>query len=589
MAASLQAELSALLGAAFAAEGLDAAYGRATTSDRPDLADFQCNGALAAAKAAGRRPRDLADAVAARVKDSALLAAVEVAGPGFLNLRLSDAALDRALGAMAAERGLGVPLASPRERIVVDFGGPNVAKPMHVGHLRSTIIGDSLQRLFRRLGHEVVSDVHLGDWGLQMGLVITEIAREKPGLPYFAAGANAPFPAASPVTIEELEELYPRASAAAKADAARNAEAQKATAELQAGRPGYRALWRHLVEVSRAAMTREFGRLDVHFDLWKGESDADPLIGEMIAAMRAKGIAEESEGALIVRVAQDGDKTELPPVILTSSQGTALYHTTDLATILDRVRSFSPDLILYVVDQRQHVHFEQVFRAARLAGLLDGTRAEHIGFGTVNGPDGKPFRTRAGGTMKLQDLIDMARAAAAERLEEAGLARDMPPGERDATAEAVGIAAVKFADLSAYRTSNYVFDLDRFIRFEGKTGPYLQYAAVRISSVLRKAAEEGRLVEGKVAIASPADRALALSLAAYGEALMSAAEKRAPNILCDYAFGLAQAFSRFYTEHHIVGEPDEALRASRLALARITRAVLEDALACLGIAVPERM
>lgn len=586
---SLTQSLSDLVGAAFAAEDLPAELGRVQRSDRPDLGQFQCNGAMQAAKIAKAPPRAVAERVAARLEQDPALAGVSVAGPGFLNFSYSDAVLRERVGALAADPRLGVPAAAPTGRVVLDFGGPNVAKPMHVGHLRSAIIGDALQRLFRHLGDAVTSDVHLGDWGLQMGMLISELEIRTPDLPYFAEGAEGPFPAESPVSLEDLERLYPEASAACKADPARNAQAQAATVALQSGRPGYRALWQHFVDVSVAAVRAEFARMGVRFDLWKGESDAQAAIAPLIARMREAGLAEESEGALVVRVAEEGDKNELPPVILQSSQGSALYHTTDLATILDRVSDTDPDLILYVVDQRQHVHFEQVFRAARKGAIAGRAALEHVGFGTVNGPDGKPFKTREGGVMKLEDLMEMARTRAAERIAEAGLAADLDADAKARIAHQIGVGAVKFADLSNHRLSAYIFDLDRFVQFEGKTGPYLQYAAVRIKSLLARAEAQGMKPGTQPSVESDSERALALELDGLQAAMRGAYEKRAPNILCEYVYGLAQAFSRFYTEHHILSEPDEGLRARRLALAHLTLRAVVQVLELLGIDVPDRM
>ena len=585
---SLLAELSATARAAFAAEGLPAELGQVQASDRPDLAQFQCNGALAAAKAAKANPRSIAEKIAARLKESPLVAEAAIAGPGFINLKLKDEALEARLQHIAAAPDEALPGSGKGKRAMVDFGGPNIAKPMHVGHLRSSIIGDSLQRLLRANGWTVMSDVHLGDWGLPMGQLISELAIRRPELPYFDAADRSPYPDESPVTMDDLEVLYPEASAACKADPARLEAARLATAELQAGRPGYRALWKHFHDATAVGLRREFASLGVVFDEWKGESDADPLIPEMIARLKEQGFAHMDEGALIVPVAENSDTKEVPPLILLKSDGAVLYGTTDLATIIDRVKSHDPDLILYVVDQRQHNHFEQVFRAAKKTGLAGRAELEHIGHGTVNGPDGKPFKTRAGGVMKLYELIAMATAEAEKRLAEAGLAADYPPDERAGIAKAVGVAAIKFADLMNNRVSNYIFDLERFTRFEGKTGPYLQYAAVRINSILRKAQNEGHAV-GAPVIRSDEERALALQLLAMPEELLAAEEKRAPNLICDYVFKLAQSFSRFYTEHHILSETDASLRAARLGLCALTLAQIERMLGLLGIEIPERM
>jgi arginyl-tRNA synthetase len=584
----LTAELSARAGRAFAAEGFAEELGAVQLSDRPDLAQFQCNGALAAAKLAKANPRAIAEKIAAHLSADPLFAKVEIAGPGFINLDMTDAALAERIGAMANDARLGAPDTGKGKTLVIDFGGPNVAKPMHVGHLRSAIIGDSLQRLFRANGWNVVSDVHLGDWGLQMGQLISEIGHRGISPVYFDAGYTGPYPIQSPVTMEDLEEIYPAAAAACKADPARLEEARLATAELQAGRPGYRALWQHFVGESEVGLTREYESLGVHFDLWKGEAAVDHLIAPMVEDLKARGLAVMSEGALVIPVTEPGDTKEMPPLILLKSDGAVLYGTTDLATIVDRVQTQNPDFILYVVDQRQHGHFEQVFRASKKAGLNGHAGLEHAGFGTMNGVDGKPFKTREGGVLKLYDLIAMATDEAAKRLAEQGLAEEYPLEERGAIAKAVGIASIKFADLSNHRISNYIFDLSRFTRFEGKTGPYLQYAAVRIQSILRKAESEG-YASGAPVMRSPEERRLALLLLSITEAMEGAEFKRAPNILCDYAFTLAQEFSRFYAEHHIMSEPDAELRAARLGLCALTLRTLSKVLDLLGIEIPARM
>ena len=576
---SLTGELSAVLARAFAAEGLAESFGLVTLSDRPDLAQFQCNGALAAAKAEKKNPRDIAVKIAARLKQNSRFAKVEIAGPGFINLDLSDSALTDLLAApqtIAASNG---------KTLLIDFGGFNIAKPLHVGHLRSTIIGDCLQRLYRANGWKVISDVHLGDWGLQMGQLISEIEQRGIAPVYFDASFQGPYPDISPVTMEDLEELYPAASAACKSDPARLDAARRATVELQDGRPGYRALWRHFVNVSEIGLARETGSLGVTFDLWNGESSVHELIAPMLEDLKKRGLAELSEGALVVSVADEGDKKPMPPLILVKSDGGVLYGTTDLATVMERVKDYDPDLILYVVDHRQHGHFEQLFRAARKTRMNGNAGMEHIGYGTMNGTDGKPFKTRAGGVMKLYDLIAMATVEANTRLAEQGLGTDYSAEEKDTIARQVGLAAIKFADLSNHRTTDYIFDLGRFSKFEGKTGPYLQYAAVRIQSILRKAKD----LSGTPAIHSPEERALVLQLLSMADILAAAEEKRAPNILCDYVFELAQRFSRFYAAHHILSESDAGLRGARLGLCARTLGVLAAILGLLGIEVPERM
>jgi arginyl-tRNA synthetase len=585
---ALQSELSAIAGAAFAAEGLSESFGQVQRSDRPDLAQFQCNGALAAAKAAKQNPRAIATKIADALKANPLFAKVEIAGPGFINLDLTDAALTERGVTLSKDAKLGAPATGTGKAMVIDFGGPNVAKPMHVGHLRSSVIGDSLQRLFRANGWTVTSDIHLGDWGLQMGQLISEIGHRGIAPVYFDANITGPYPEQSPVTMDDLEEIYPAASAACKADEARLAEARQATADLQSGRPGYRALWQHFYNVSKVGLDREFGSLGIHFDMWKGEASVDAITVPMVEDFKTRHIAVESEGALVIPVERNTDKKEMPPLILVKQDGAVLYGTTDLATIIDRVREQNPDLVLYVVDQRQHLHFEQVFRAAEKAGIAGKATLEHAGFGTMNGTDGKPFKTRAGGVMKLYDLIAMVTTEAEKRLAEQGLGADYAAEERADIAKKVGIATLKFADLSNYRLTDYIFDIERFSKFEGKTGPYLQYAAVRIQSILRRAAEQGFAV-GAPAIHSAEERALFLQLLALPDAMTAAEKGRAPNILCDYVFTLAQNYSRFYAEHHILSESDAALRAARLGLCKLTLDVLIKVLGLLGIEVPERM
>ncbi len=586
---SLSAILTEKVGAAFAGEGLPHDLGRVQVSDRPDLAQFQCNGAMAAAKIAKEAPRKIAERISERLKTDPAFEDVSLAGPGFINLSLRRPYLSEHVNKIAGAERCGV-AHQEAKRIVMDFGGPNVAKPMHVGHLRSTIIGDSLQRLARFLGHKVVSDVHLGDWGLQMGQLISEMEISHPDLPYFEPGAKGPFPKEPPVALEELEVIYPAASAACKADEGRRELARKATTELQAGRPGYRALWQHFVDVSLEAVRREFASLGVSFDLWYGESQVSDLVPQVIEKLKTSGLAEMSEGALIVRVAKNDDKRKVPPLILVNSEGGIGYHATDVATIVDRIETINPDLVLYIVDQRQELHFEQVFRSVALAKMDGKASFEHIGFGTMNGTDGKPFKTREGGVMKLFDLIGMAKDKALERLSEAGLADKYSSDEKDDVARKVALAAIKFADLSNYRRSDYVFDLDRFVTFEGKTGPYLQYAAVRIKSILRRAEEAG-ITFDQVAIdvQSVSEKDLVLAIDRLTDAIDTAFERRAPNVLAEYVYELAQAFSTYYGAHHILSEEDAKLRASRLHLAALTLRVFEQVLDLLGIEVPDRM
>jgi arginyl-tRNA synthetase len=584
----LKSQLSLATASVFAGLDLPVEAARVNPSDRPDLADFQCNGALSLAKALKANPRELATRIAAGFVDDARLKSLEIAGPGFLNFVLSDATLSERANAMAADERLGAPWVETRRKVIIDYGGPNVAKPMHVGHLRTAVIGESLKRIFRHLGDTVTGDAHFGDWGYQMGLLIVAVSDEQPDLPYFDAAFSGAYPSEAPVTLEDLERLYPLASNKGKADTDYRDRARKATRELQEGRAGYRALWAHFVAVSRTALIRDYGALDVHFDLWNGESDADPYVAPMIAELDAKGLLIDDQGARIIRVARADDKAEVPPMLVVSSEGSSMYGTTDLATIKQRRTEIDPDLILYCVDQRQAFHFLQVFRAAYLAGYaIEGT-LEHAANGTVNGPDGTPFKTREGGVLKLHDLITSAEEKASARLEEAGLGKDLAPEAFADTAHKVAIAALKFAELSNHRLTNYVFDLDRFMSFEGKTGPYLLYQAVRMKSILRKAADQG-LAAGEITIAEPAERELVLLLDGYDGALKETYLKRAPNILADHVYRLAQGFSKFYAACPVLVGEDAALKVSRLALVSLTLRQLEKGLELMGLSAPEQM
>ena len=542
-------DLASMLGQAcadaFEELGFDRKWGAVRRSDRPELADYQCNGAMGSAKQAGKVPRDVAGEVAAKISAHPAVASVDVAGPGFLNIRVSNAALSEHAEFIRSDEKCGASLAPDPQVTIIDFGGPNVAKPMHVGHLRSAVIGDTLQRLLKFLGDDVTSDTHLGDWGLQMGHLVTELYDEQPDLIYFDETFTGPYPEQPPVTIDDLARLYPAASSKAKSDEARNERSQLAVAELQEGRPGYRALLKHFIDVSVAALKVDYGFLNVSFDLWKGESDVDHLIPGVIEDFKGKNLSAEDDGAIIVDISKEGEnipiekdgkirmKNAMPPIMLVNSRGGTGYHTTDLATIKDRMNMTPlPERMLYVVDARQALHFEQVYRAADKVGYIAEDKLEHIGFGTVNGTDGKPFKTREGGVLRLADLNAMALAEAQKKIDEAGkLPEDMPAEERADVAACVALAALRFADLQNTRTTNYVFDLDRFTSFEGKTGPYLLYASVRIKSLLRRAKDEA-LAFGDISVESDAERALVLALDGFGHALLQARAKRMPHILC---------------------------------------------------------
>lgn len=598
----LATQLARACSAAFEAEGLDTRWGAVKQSDRPELADFQCNGCMGAAKQAGINPRELAAKIAPRISEHPVVERVDVAGPGFLNITVGSAALGEQATWIGADDRAGGGSVDQVEKIVVDFGGPNVAKPMHVGHLRSAVIGDTLVRLLRFLGDDVTGDVHLGDWGLQMGLLIAAVMDEQPDLPYFNADSSGPYPSEPPVSMEDLSRLYPMASARSKEDEAYAKRAQQAVAEMQAGRPGYRALLKHFIDVSVAALKVDYGFLDVSFDLWKGESDVDPLIAPMIEALKSDGFAKEDDGAWIIEIAKDGENVEtagkdgqprlknpMPPFMLVNSRGATGYHATDLATIKDRVDTIGPDRMFYVVDQRQALHFEQVYRAADKVGYLAKDRLEHLGFGTVNGADGKPFKTREGGTLRLADLNQMALDEATKRIGETGLSGEFDDDEKAQIGELVARSALRFADLQNQRTTNYVFDLERFTSFEGKTGPYLLYAAVRMKALLRRAAEEG-VIPGEIRIEAPEERKLVLALDGFALALRLAREKRMPHFVCEHVYGLSQAFSAFYSACPILKDGvDGNARASRIALCKVVLHQLEAGLGILGITAPERM
>jgi len=593
----LASALSTANAAVFAELGLDPKHADVRRSDRPDLGEFQANGALAVAKAAGKKPQEVAQSVAAAWSATDLAPAPSIAGPGFLNFKVTAEALAKRAQAVADDPKAGATPVDQKRRVVVDYGGPNVAKGMHVGHLRASIIGESIKRIYRFRGDEVWGDAHFGDWGFQMGLVITALEDELGGFDD-RAKLEARL---KTLTLEQLEAIYPAYAAKVKdGDVDVRDRARRATAQLQGGSELHRTIWKAMHDVSMAAQKRDFASLGVDFDLWLGESDADPLIPDMVKDLEAKGLLEEDQGARILRVAGPGEtkkkklddgkvvEVESPdPLLVVSSEGSAMYGTTDLATILQRVRDQNPDMILYCVDQRQADHFEQVYRAAAKAGYIAREKLEHVGFGTMNGADGRPFKTRAGGVLKLQDLIEQAEEKARERLRENEIGADFSKEEFQDVADKVAIAAIKFADLSNFRGTSYVFDLDRFMSFEGKTGPYLLYQAVRIKSILRKA-EEQDMTAGPIAVEHEAERALALALDAFDGALRAAYDKKAPHFLAEHAYALAQAFSGFYSNCPIL--PSEgAVRASRLALAAATLKQLTLTLELLGIEAPERM
>jgi arginyl-tRNA synthetase len=573
---SLQTHLSELAGKAFADLGLPADLGEVLPSQRPELAQYQCNGAMAAAKQADKPPREIATAVADSLATHPEVAGSDVAGPGFININLTDEALAAWANRTADGDHLGFDTASDPLRVLVDYAGPNVAKAMHVGHLRATIIGDSLARLFAFAGHDVIRDPHFGDWGFQMGLLIATVQEQ---------GLDP-----RQITLEDLQRLYPEATTRAGKDTEFAERARITTVALQQGDEQALAIWRQMKAVSEESQRRDFASLGIEFDLWYGESDVADRLKPLVERLDEAGVAEESDGALVVRVDLPGDNREWPPLILLSRAGGFLYSTTDVATVAMRVENLGVKLMLYVVDRRQADHLAQVFRAARKAGIApDDVEMEHIGFGTMNGPDGKPFKTREGGVVRLGDVIDMIKTAARQRLDEAHIAEDYPEVERELIARQVGVAALKFGDLINNRASDYVFDLERFSSFEGKTGPYLQYAAVRIRSILRKAEERGFEPGAIIAPTIDVERDLILELFRFPEVVQRGIDLRAPNHIAEYAHALAGQWNRFYDRCHILNEADADRRGSWLSLAAWTENTLETLLYLLGIEVPHRM
>ena len=574
---------------AFAAAGFDEKYAMVTRSNRPDLCEFQCNGAMACAKVYKKKPIDIANAVLEQAKDSTMFSEISAVMPGFINIRLNPVWLAGHIQKISEDKKFGLNEAAYPETIIVDCGGANVAKPLHVGHLRSAVIGESVQRLARYMGHKVISDVHLGDWGLQMGLIITELQERKPDLVYFDQDYSGDFPEEAPFTISELEDIYPAASKKSKEDEAFAERAHQATLKLQQGYAPYRALWRHIMNVSLKDLKRNYDNLNVHFDLWKGESDADPYIPALIQDFIDKGLAYESNGALVVDIAEEGDSREYPPCIIRKSDGAALYATSDLATLVQREQDYQPDRYIYVVDKRQELHFIQVFRAAKKAGIVpQETKMIFLGFGTMNGKDGGPFKTREGGVMRLEYLIRDINEAVCEKIREKD---KVPEEEIEETSRKVALAAVKYGDLSNQATKDYVFDIDRFTSFEGNTGPHIQYMVVRIKSILARYAEEkGSLPDLRIRTAgSDSEKKLMLSLSRFGETIESAFAETAPHRVCQYMAETADAFNDFYLENKILAEPDEEKKAGFISLIRLTGMILDTCMDLLGIESPEHM
>ncbi|MCD8347476.1 MAG: arginine--tRNA ligase [Lachnospiraceae bacterium] len=607
--------ISREVSAAFEACGYEAAYGKTGISNRPDLCEYQCNGAMAAKKKYQKAPILIAKEVVEKLAGNPVFERVEAVNPGFINLRVSGSYLAGYLDQMAADPDLSVEKAEQPKTIIIDFGGANVAKPLHVGHLRSAIIGESVKRICRFAGHKVIGDVHLGDWGLQMGLIITEVRHRNPSLPYFDESFEGEYPEEAPFTISELEEIYPFASGKSKEDEAYKNEALEATAKLQDGERGYRALWQHILNVSIADLKKNYDNLNVEFDLWKKESDAQPFIPDMVEAMKRDGYAYEDQGALIVDIKEESDTKEVPPCMILKSDGAALYTTTDLATIIDRMQTYHPDEIIYVVDKRQEMHFTQVFRCARKTGLVnEDTELEFLGFGTMNGKDGKPFKTREGGVMRLERLIAEIDEEMYKKIMEN---HEADPTEARETAALVGLSAIKYGDLSNQASKDYVFDVDKFTSFEGNTGPYILYTIVRIKSILNKyraqvaasmngIPENGNVMDAQsvaaqkpeseitlpreiLAPASDSEKALMLELAKLNSVIEQASEELAPHKICSFIYDLSNALNRFYHETKILACEDEAQKSGWIALLDLTKRVLETGIDLLGFEAPERM
>lgn len=582
--------ISAEVTKAFEENGYDAKYGKVTLSNRPDLCEYQCNGAMAAAKEYKCAPFMISDKIAESLKDNSMFASVESVKPGFLNLKLSEEYLADYVGKMEADKErLGCEKAKNPKTIMIDYGGPNVAKPLHVGHLRSAIIGESVKRIGKFMGHNMIGDVHLGDWGLQMGLIITELKERKPELVYFDENYEGEYPKEPPFTISELEEIYPTASGKSKEDAAFKEAAMQATYELQHGRRGYGALLQHILDVSVNDLKRNYENLNVSFDLWKGESDAQPYIPDMVQKMKDDGFAYISEGALVVDVKEETDTKEIPPCMILKSDGASLYNTTDLATIVWRMKDYNPDEIIYVVDKRQELYFTQVFRCARKTGLVKPeTKLKFLGFGTMNGKDGKPFKTREGGVMRLEYLVSSINEEMYKKIAENHTVEESEGRE---TAKVVALSAIKYGDLSNQASKDYVFDIDRFTSFEGNTGPYILYTIVRIKSILKKYQAEKTMPQGAEILPahSESEKALMLELSKFNAVMENAFEETAPHKVCAYIYDLANAFNHFYHETKIMAEEDAMVQAGYIKLLELTRRTLETCIDVLGFEAPERM
>ncbi|MDD3252014.1 MAG: arginine--tRNA ligase [Lachnospiraceae bacterium] len=582
--------IAAKMEAAFAECGYDKSYAKVVLSNRPDLCEYQCNGAMAAAKAYKKKPIDIANEALEKLTGDVMFSEINAVMPGFINIRLNPQYLADYMNGMQKEEKLGLEESGHGETIIVDYGGANVAKPLHVGHLRSAVIGESIKRMGAFLGYNMIGDVHLGDWGLQMGLIIEELRDRKPELVYFDESYTGAYPEEPPFTIGELEDIYPTASGKSKEDEAFKERAQTATFRLQKGYAPYAAIWSHIMKVSLADLKKNYDNLDVHFELWKGESDAEKYIPWLIQDLQDKGLAYESQGALVVDVTEPTDSKELPPCIVRKSDGAALYATSDLGTIIEREKDFSPVKYIYITDKRQELHFKQVFRVAKKAGYVkEATPMIHIGFGTMNGKDGKPFKTRDGGVMRLEHLIaDIDEAVYARIMEN----RTVSEEEAKETAKTVGLAALKYGDLSNQAAKDYVFDIDRFISFEGNTGPYILYTIVRIKSILAKYEQLDAKYTGTPVIlpaVSDAEKALMLELSKYNDVMESSFAETAPHKICQYIYDLSNAFNSFYHDTRIIAEEDQARQASWISLITLVKDVLASCIQVLGFEAPERM
>ena len=581
----LQEELSA----AFEKAGYDKKYAKVGVSNRPDLCQYQCNGALAAAKEYHKAPIQMANEVVELLNGSDSFKEIVAQAPGFINMTVSDKFLADYINEMAVSETLGLEKAEKTETIVIDYGGANVAKPLHVGHLRSAVIGESIKRTARYLGHKVVGDVHLGDWGLQIGLIITELKHRKPELVYFDENFDGEYPTEPPFTMSDLEEIYPYASGYSKEHPEYKEEAQTATAELQSGRRGYLALWQHIINVSVADLKKIYTKLNVEFDLWKKESDAQPYIPQMVQDMKDGGYAHIDQGALVVDVKEDTDTKEIPPCMILKSNGATLYNTTDLATIVERRKLFDPDEIIYVVDKRQSLYFEQVFRCARKTKIIgEDVKLEFVGFGTMNGKDGKPFKTRDGGVLRLEKLLEDVNEQVLDKMKD----RDMDKDMIDDAAAKISLAAIKYGDLSNQASKDYIFDVERFTSFEGNTGPYILYTIVRTKSLLAKVKAQNITVDENSAI-EPADSKsetdVMLALTKWSETVNAAFEEHAPHKICQFVYELSDTFNKFYHENKIVTNENEKQRESYIKLSALVGKVLETAIDLLGLEAPERM